>query len=701
LGAIGYYGFLAKRFPPQRLVAVAARRALRSAWQKLGPRAAPPRRDQLLAALSCRDSITLARRLAHLRLARSPWEPEELRRTLDRHLPGEVERALARAEAVASGRLRIFGREVDVSRPDGGIDWQLDPVRGGRFAAWAPSEALPDAPGLDIKMPWAIGRGEHWVALACGAALDGRRARELAGALFASVRDFCAANPMGRGVHWTSAMEAALRAVNLLQALWILSACRLPLDPGFALDAARLAISTGRFVLAHLEDDTAVPNNHLASDWLGLLACAHLVPAWPEAGRWQALATAGMARAIHDQVHPEGTSFEGSVPYHRLATEIFTAAAILARSTRAALGGAYARRLLAMYRATRALLSDAGDLPRIGDDDSGRVLSVRERRSGEAAWLLSLGAALFLDPSLLVGPGPGDAAEVAWLLGPGALDRLARARGGPPRRSASFPRGGFHVLRRGRTEVFVSCGPNGQRGLGGHSHNDKLALEVRIGGAVAICDPGSPTYTADPDLRNAFRSTRAHATVVVDGLEQAPIPLDRPFALPEAAAARLLAFDEGVEATRLVGEHRGFAQAEVIHRRDVTVASSGAVVVDRIAGSGTHAVELRWPLAPTGARVRPVAPEERPALAALARFAGVTRPLDLDRAVEVPLAGGVALLLAFACPARLDLDLAPALWSPRYGELRDGAIAVLAGPLACPAALATLLLPLPLAGGRR
>ena len=27
-------------------------------------------------------------------------------------------------------------------------------------------------------------------------------------------------------------------------------------------------------MLAHLEDDTAVPNNHLAADWLGLLACA-------------------------------------------------------------------------------------------------------------------------------------------------------------------------------------------------------------------------------------------------------------------------------------------------------------------------------------------------------------------------------------------------------------------------------------------
>jgi hypothetical protein len=696
---MSYYGFLATRVAPPRLIAGAARRVLRVARTRLAPRVATPRRDQILAGLGCADAGALGRLLSRARPARTPWTPAPLRRALDRHFPGEVERVLARARDAAAGRLVVYGRSVDVSRAGGGTDWQLDPIHGGRFAGWAPSSALPDAPGLDPKCAWAIGRGYQWVALAQGAVLDPARGADHAAALAASLREFAALNPVGRGVHWTSAMEAALRAVNLTLALWILSARRAPVDPELALDAARLAIDTGRFVLEHLEDDTAVPNNHLVCDWVGLLACAALLPEWPEAGRWRALAAAGLRREIEEQVHPEGTSFEGSVPYHRFAVELFAVGAILARAGRRPLGDAYDRRLAAMFAATRGLLSEDGALPQIGDNDSGRVVVVRERAPLDGGYLLPLGAALLGDPQLLAGPGPGDAVEAAWLFGPRALARLARWRGGP-RRSASFPRAGVHALRRGPVEVFLSCGENGQRGIGGHSHNDKLALELRAGGELAVCDPGTGAYTGDPELRNALRATRAHATVVVDGLEQAPIPAERLFALPEAAAARLLAFESGGAAERLVGEHRGFARAGVVHRREVLASDAGVAVLDRLAGRGEHAVELRWPFAVPGARVRPLDAAEAEAFAALARDARVRRPVDAARAVEVPLARG-ALLVAFARPAELEPVAVPSLYSPGYAEVRDASAAVLAGRLACPVTFATLFVYVPTRGDRR
>jgi hypothetical protein len=512
-----------------------------------------------------------------------------------------------------------------------------------------------------------------------------------AAALSASVRDFAVENPVGRGVHWTSAMEAALRAWNLVLALWILSARRGP-DPALAVEAARLLVSTGRFVLAHLEDDTAVPNNHLAAEWLGLLACAEGLPEWPEAPRWRALALDGLCAAIAAQVNADGTSFEGSIPYQRLAVEIFSAGLVLAHGARRPLGSGYGRRLRALYASTRALLSSSGELPQIGDNDSGRVLALRERGPTEGGYLLPLGAALLRDPALLVRRGAADAAEVAWLLGPRALDALAAARPGRAPASASFPAGGFHALRRGPLEVFVSCGPSGQRGIGGHSHNDKLALELHAGGALAVCDPGTASYTGDPDLRNAFRSTRAHATIVVDGLEQAPIPAERLFALPDAAAARLLEFDPGGTAARLAGEHRGFARAGVVHRREVTVVERGAVVVDRLLARGVHAIELRWPFASPLARARRPSAEEAAALARLARVARLRATFDPEHAVEVPLGAAGRLLVAFACPPGLAPTVVPSLRSPGYGSVEEGSTALVAGRLTCPAALATLFL---------
>ncbi len=70
---------------------------------------------------------------------------------------------------------------------------------------------------------------------------------------------------------------------------------------------------------------------------------------------------------------------------------------------------------------------------------------------------------------------------------------------------------------------FISCGPNGQGGLGGHAHNDKLSFELAIGGVALVVDPGSPAYTSDPELRNEYRSTRRHNTFFARGCEQNPV----------------------------------------------------------------------------------------------------------------------------------------------------------------------------------
>jgi len=429
LGTLGWMGFLATRVAPSRLVGLAALRAVRSARNRIAPPLAPSR-DDILSALGCGDARGLAGLLARPAPRPVPWTAAALSRALERHAPGERERALARAAAAASGRIAVFGREVDVSRAGGGTDWQLDPIHGGRFAGTARSDELPPAPGLDPKMAWAIGRGEHWVALACGAVLDARGGEELARALDEGVRDFVAANPVGRGIHWTCAMEVALRAWHLLVARWVVSARGGVPEPGHALDLVRLFVSSGRFILAHLEDDSAVPNNHLVTDWLGLLACAAALPEWPEAPRWRGLAMEGLRRTIAEQVHAEGTSFEGSLPYQRFSLELFAAGALLAHATGRGLGRGYARRLAGLFASTRALLSRSGELPQIGDNDSGRVLAFRQRGPTEGGYLLPLGASLLRDPRLLVRPGAGDAAEVAFLFGPPGRGARASPRPG-------------------------------------------------------------------------------------------------------------------------------------------------------------------------------------------------------------------------------------------------------------------------------
>jgi hypothetical protein len=83
-----------------------------------------------------------------------------------------------------------------------------------------------------------------------------------------------------------------------------------------------------------------------------------------------------------------------------------------------------------------------------------------------------------------------------------------------------YPNFGLYVFRSEDVFVAIRCGSIGQNGRGGHAHNDNLSFELNVGGRDFIVDGGSYLYTPFPDIRNMFRSTRAHSTLTLNGFEQ-------------------------------------------------------------------------------------------------------------------------------------------------------------------------------------
>lgn len=79
---------------------------------------------------------------------------------------------------------------------------------------------------------------------------------------------------------------------------------------------------------------------------------------------------------------------------------------------------------------------------------------------------------------------------------------------------------GLYIFKSNNMLLIARCGEVGQNGLGGHSHNDQLSVTLRMNGKDYIRDCGSYLYTPYPDLRNKFRSTRAHFTPQIPGKEQ-------------------------------------------------------------------------------------------------------------------------------------------------------------------------------------
>ena len=473
-------------------------------------------------------------------------------------------------------------------------------------ATWPTELDITPGPGVDVKLPWELGRLQHLpqLALACRHAATGAPGfadpERYRAAIEAHLVDFVAHNPTGRGVQWGCAMDVGIRVASVLLALDILA------TGDSSLSAAATGLVTASvhahaaFLVANLESARTGRTNHYLADVCGLVwAAAHLEGS-QEADSWLCLGARELQAETRRQFDRDGAGREGSTSYHRLSAEmvVWTTAVLLAlpddrlRALRprardladvprplrdrppspddVAVGRDHLRTVARMPDLTRAASSGGGAVVLIGDNDSGRFVKpappfravpvgdvVRRFGNlagydrlppGEVYWwedstdhrhLVAAVDGLFGAPGAdadadgalvraYVGRPPAPPSRASALSvrvgfarppidggGPiGARQEMAVVPGGDDLleglETMAFVDFGLYVWRSNRLFLAVRCGPVGQEGRGGHDHRDQLAVELTVDGVPWFRDPGSATYTRDPDLRNAYRSSAAH-----------------------------------------------------------------------------------------------------------------------------------------------------------------------------------------------
>jgi hypothetical protein len=171
-----------------------------------------------------------------------------------------------------------------------------------------------------------------------------------------------------------------------------------------------------------------------------------------------------------------------------------------------------------------------------------------------------------------------------------------------------FSSSGLVVLRDGWNErsgyVLVDAGPHGALNYV-HAHADALSFEYASHGVTWIVDPGTYTYTKDAALRDQFRSSSAHNTLVVEGQSQSQP--NGPFSWAHVAVTRLREVTATAEGATCTGEQNGYERLHppVRHRRSVQLlkrpdcrSESYLVIEDRAATTGSYRYELRFHFAP-------------------------------------------------------------------------------------------------------
>ena len=559
---------------------------------------------QLAQAL---DDITLSALTSRLRAGESPQLTPGLDR-LDRTaalvrqlFPESAEQTRREADDLTGNRIALFGRTFDFGER---IDWHLDPEAGVRW----PLEHYTRVPIVvgrlaDARVVWELNRLHHLTTLGRAYALT--RDERYTIAFIGQVTSWCEANPPRFGINWTVAMEAGIRAVNLILALDLFRASPLLTDVVIEL-LLKILLAHGQFIRRNLEFSYRVTSNHYLSDLIGLFAIGTVIPYFKESRGWATFAAREVVQELKKQVREDGADDEASIAYHRLVLEIFTLFVVLMGDPARSLSDDERRRFEAMFEFTRAYLKPDLTSPVLGDSDDGRLIKFKTRPPVDHGYLLSLAAILLRRSEFKLSARIDE--EALWWFGEEGLktfEQLPVSDRAPA--SQAFREAQVFIQRRDSLYAIVDGGDNGLNGRGSHAHSDALSFELFAYGQTFLRDPGTYVYTTSQRWRHLFRSTAYHNTVRIDRQEINAIRFDQPFSAGRNVRPKVNAWTSDEERDVLDAEHDGYARLAkpVTHRRVLTFHKREAywTLEDRFTGSGHHLFEICFHFDP-GVEVR-------------------------------------------------------------------------------------------------
>ena len=447
----------------------------------------------------------------------SPEQVPELCSRLRQLFPDTAKQIIQRAERISEHRFDLLGYEaVDYGAE---IDWHSDRVHGKRapFKPWFQINYLDFAEVGDSKVTWELNRHQHLVTLAKAYRLTDDQ--NFAAELFRQWEHWHAKNPYPLGINWASSLEVAFRSLSWIWVYFLLAdSPALPMV--FRRSWLRSLAISGRHIEKYLSTYFS-PNTHLLGEAIALFFIGVLCPEISSAERWQKRGWEIIQQQAARQVRADGWHFEQSTYYHVYALDFFLHSAVLASLNQIPLPVEFDGTMRRMLEAL-ATLARGGAVPRLGDDDGGRLFDPSRNRAAHLLDPLATGAVLYQrgDFKKLAG-GPRE--ETLWLLGEAGIEEFENLPDTPPSRdSIAFPATGLYVMAGSdpQRQFVVDAGPQGAD-TAGHGHADALSLTASASGQELLIDPGTFEYVGDGSDRDRFRGTGAHNTLLIAGRDQA------------------------------------------------------------------------------------------------------------------------------------------------------------------------------------
>ena len=449
-----------------------------------------------------------------------------------------------------------------------------------------------DSAGVgDIKNIWELNRLQHLVPLSL--ASEWTRMDAYHREVQEQIQSWREQNPFMVGLNWKSPLEAGLRLITWSIVLFLQS-CH-PLRSGALQNDLLETVYRHQYFIAKFYSKHSSANNHLIGEMTGLYVASAFWPHFRETNRWRSFARQKLIEEIVRQVEDDGVGKERAIEYQLFILEFFILAGALGHLIGDEFPPEYWRRIGSMAAFLSAISDRNGNAPMFGDGDSGQVISVPQTVQQRLLSVLRLSR----HGKQRHAQDEPDLRSRLLLWGGYADEMPLPVRYEPGTGVQSFPRGGYYVLasNRGADDeliVVLDAGPLGLPPLYAHGHADALSFWLSYAGREFLIDPGTFTYYTNQEWREYFRSTAAHNTVRIDGLEQSlaggrflwrhVAGCYAEYVENSAASVSVRAFHDG---------YRWLADP-VIHRRELRLnkANGNLTITDWLECQGNHEVEI-------------------------------------------------------------------------------------------------------------
>lgn len=503
---------------------------------------------------------------------------------------GALDRLIRQADDACDNVITYFDRQrQSLGEPaNWHRDWHNDVDSPVTLSSGIDYRDVPSAG--DCKQVWEPNRHHQFVVIARAYRATGRH--EYSDRLVELMLQWISANPYGHGMNWRSPLELGVRAINWIVALDLIR------DSGSFRGEAREAILDCLYLhcwdMARKFSPGSSANNHVIGEAAGVYVVGRY---WPELvePKWMDDARSILLKEIKDQVHEDGGTAEQAINYELFVMQFFTIVGLAAERSGDDLGSRFWLQLGRQHRFIESLSDLGSPPPFFGDQDDGYVLDLGEHQHDVSA-VIALGRALH-DGVGENAPPPCEAA--LWLLGtehPGHDDMAC-----PPITGALRVYDGIgHVQMMGNDwGLLFDTAELGYGPLAAHGHCDGLQVLLYVDGSNWIVDPGTYDYFSYPKWRAHLKSTPAHNTLCIDGLNQSEIL--GAFMFGKRAHTQLLSHEQADGRVSATGRLTGYVglPEQTSHTRSVSAGSDGEIIItDDVICPGTHDIALHFHIAP-------------------------------------------------------------------------------------------------------